>query len=301
MVARRASSVTEHEEELAERDRLDHLDAKIRELQPKRRALIDKFLRLSDEQQDMFNERAPQQGRLEALNEEHRLIGRDLAHVRGQLDAARRLRDDRLIAVRELRAAMPKTARSRVDLIRKEVEQLELEQQTRAVPLEEENALIGRMRSLRKEVSLAEAEGAAVAKQREALRVAEDAFEAGRVEVERLRRVLDEMRAARDHAMESLKGELVVVGQHMARLREKSQERGIVRRDLEEIDRTLRGMEREFDDLRHRYRARRGEARRVVIEHNRSARRAVSDPSAMDRAVDDRLEQLLKEGKIRLA
>ncbi|MCI4347936.1 MAG: hypothetical protein L3J97_04880 [Thermoplasmata archaeon] len=301
MVVRRASPDTDHMEERAERERLDHLEAKMRELRPRRETLIDQFLRLSDEQRDLFNQRTPQQGRLEALNEKHRLIGRDLARLRGQLDAARRLRDERLVAVRDLRTAMPKSARSRVDLLRKEVEKLELEQQTRAVPLEEENALIGRMRLLRKEVSLAEAEGAVVAKQRDALRLAEEAFEGGRVEVERLRHVLDEMRTARDQAMEALKAELVVVGQHMARLREKSQERGSVRRDLEDIDRSLQGMEREFDDLRHRNRARRGEARRVVVEHNRSARRAVSDPSAMDRAVDDRLERLLKEGKIRLA
>ena len=300
MVVRPASPESDRAEERAERDRLDQLDAKIREVRPKRQTLIDRFLRLSDEQQEMFNQRSPEQSRLESLNEEHRLLGRDLAQIRSQLDTARRVRDDRLVAVRELRAEMPKTARSRVDLLRKEIGKLELEQQTRAVPLSEENALIDRMRLLRKESSLAEAEGALVAKHREALRVAEETFEAGRVEVERLRHVLDEHRATRDRAMEALKAELIVAGQHMARLREKSQERGTVRRELDEIDHTLRGLEREFDDLRHRYRARQGEARKVVVEHNRSARRAVSDPSAMDRAVDDRLERLLKEGKIRL-
>jgi uncharacterized coiled-coil DUF342 family protein len=290
----------DREEEHADRRRLDQLDAKIRELRPKRQALIQELLRLSEEQRELFNARTPQQGRLEELNEAHRRLGRELGPLRSELDRARRARDERLVTVRELRASLPKSARSPVDQLKKEMLKLELEQQTRAVPLEEENALIDRMRQLRKEVTVAESEVAEVTKRVEALRVAETAFESARVEVERLRKALDDHRGARDQAMETLKGELVVAGQAMARLREKSQARGTVRRELDDVDRTLRGMEREFDDLRRAYRARRGDARRVVVEHNRSARRAVSDPSQLDRAVDDRMEQLLKEGKIRL-
>ncbi len=290
----------DREEERAERHRLDQLDAKIRELRPKRHALIQEVLKLSDEQRDMFNRRAPQQARLEELNDAHRKLGRDLGHIRSELDQARRVRDERLATVRELRAAMPKSARSAVDQLKKEMNKLELQQQTRAVPLDEENALIDRMRQLRKEIAVADSEAAEVARRGETLRAAEVAFESARADVDRLRKALDDQRAARDQAMETLKGELVAAGQGMARLREMSQARGMVRRQLDEIDRALRGMEREFDELRRQYRARRGEARRVVVEHNRSARRAVSDPSEMDRAVDDRMEQLLKEGKIRL-
>lgn len=290
----------DREEDRAERRRLDQLDAKIRELRPKRQALIQELLRLSEEQREMFNSRAPQQARLEELNETHRRLGRDLGSLRSELDRARHTRDERLAVVRELRSSLPKSARSPVDQLKKEMVKLELQQQTRAVPLEEENALIDRMRQLRKEVAVAESEAAEVTKRVDALRGAESAFELARAEVERLRKALDDQRAARDRAMESLKGELVAAGQAMARVREKAQARGTVRRELDDIDRTLRGMEREFDDLRRQYRARRGEARRLVVEHNRSARRAVSDPSELDRTVDDRMEQLLKEGKIRL-
>jgi uncharacterized coiled-coil DUF342 family protein len=290
----------DREEDRTERRRLDQLDAKIRELRPKRQALIHELLRLSDEQREMFNARAPQQARLEELNEAHRRLGRELGPLRSDLDRARRARDERLAVVRELRASMPKSARSPADQLKKEMAKLELQQQTRAVPLDEENALIDRMRQLRKEVGVAESEAAEVAKRVAALRAAEAAFEAARDDVERLRKALDDQRAARDQAMETLKGELVVAGQAMAQLREKAQARGTVRRQLDDLDHALRGMEREFDDRRRQYRARRGEARRVVVEHNRSARRAVSDSSEMDRAVDDRMEQLLKEGKIRL-
>jgi len=290
----------DREAEREERHRLDQLDAKIRELRPKRQSMIQELLRLSDEQREMFEQRAPQQARLEELNEVHRKLGRELALLRNELEAARRARDERLGIVRERRAAMPKSARSPADLLRKEMGRLELEQQTRAVPLTEENALIDRMRQLRREIAVTESEAAEVAKRGEALRTAEAAFESARSEVDRLRHLLDEKRADRDQAMETLKGELVGAGQAMARLREKSHARGTVRRELDEIDHSLRALEREFNDLRRAHFARRGESRRVVVEHNRSARRAVSDPSAMDRAVDDRLEQLLKEGKIRL-
>ena len=290
----------DREEERAERHRLDQLDAKIRELRPKRQALIQELLRLSEQQRDMFNSRGPQQARLEELHEAHRKLGRELGPLRSELDRARRARDDRLGVVRELRGSMPKSARSPVDQLKKEMVKLELEQQTRAVPLDEENALINRMRQLRKEVAAAESGAAEMTKRVEALRAAEGAFETARADVDRLRKALEDQRTARDQAMESLKGELVVAGQAMARLREQAQIRGAVRRELDDLDRTLRGMEREFDDLRRQHRARRGEARRVIVDHNRSARRAVSDPSEMDRAVDDRMQQLLKEGKIRL-
>lgn len=301
MLERTRPSDLEREEERADRRRLDQLDAKIRELRPKRQQLIQELLRLSDEQRVMFEQRSPQQAKLEDLNDAHKGLGRELNRIRAELEQARRRGDDRLGTVRELRAAMPKSAHSPSAQLKKEMEKLELQQQTRAVSLEEENALIAHMRQLRKEISVAESEAAEVTKRAETLHAAEAAFEEARAEVERLRRALDDQRAARDRAMESLKGELVVAGQQMAQLRDKSRERGAVRRELDDVDRALRGMEREFDTLRRQYRARRGEARRLVVEHNRSARRAVSDPSELERTVDDRLEQLLKEGKIRLS
>lgn len=291
----------DREEERAERHRLDQLDAKIRELRPKRQALIQEVLRLSEEQREEFNGRAPQQARLEQLNEAHHQLGREMSRLRSELDRARRAREERLAVVRELRSTVPASARSSIDQLRREMAHLEIQQQTRAVPLDEENALIDRMRQMRKEIARAEAEAGEVAARREALRAAEASFESARVEVERLRGAMEVARAARDGAMGTLKAELVVAGQAMARLREKSQERGRLRRELDDLDRTLRGMEREFDDRRRQFRARRGEARKVVVEHNRSARRATSDPSELDRAVDDRLEQLLKGGKIRLS
>jgi uncharacterized coiled-coil DUF342 family protein len=290
----------DREEDRAERRRLDQLDLKIRELRAKRQSLIDDLLRLSEEQRKMFDGRGPQQARLEQLNEAHRQRGRDLSRVRNELDAARRTRDERLAEVREMRAAMPVSARSPADQLRREIGKLELQQQTRAVSLEEENALIDQMRQLRKEIAKSEAEAAGVALRAQALRAAEASFETARGEVERLRKALDELRSVRDQAMVDLKEELVAAGQAMARLREKSQARGIARRQLDEVDRTIRGLEREFDSLRRLRRDRRGEMRRVVVDHNRSARRATSEPSEMDRAVDDRLEQLLKGGKIRL-
>jgi len=301
MPPRGAPPEPDRAEERAERQRLDQLDAKIRELRPHRQALIKELLRLSEEQRQMFEQRTPQQSKLEELNGAHRSMGRDLSRLRQELDAARRQRDDRLVRVRELRAALPKSARYSTDQLRREIKKLEIEQQTKVVSLEAENALIGRMRQLRKEIAVADAEAQVVAQQAATLKEAEAAFEAARADVERLRHALDEGRSVRDQAMESLKGELVHAGQQMARLREKSQERGKVRRELDDVDRTLRGMEREFDTLRRQHHARRGEARRVVVEHNRTARRAVKDPSALERTVDDRLEQLLKEGKVRLS
>lgn len=287
-------------EDRAARARLDALDRELRALVPRRRALLDEYARLSDDQRRQLDAREPERARLEALHEAHRAVGRELGRLRSELEAARAVREQRLVALRELRNAAPKTAHLRVDHLRRELAQLELEQQTQARTLSEENRLIKQMRQLREEVAAAEAEAGLVAAHAARLAAAESAFEGARAEGERLRAALEERRGARDRAMASLQSELVVAGERMAKLREVAQARSGVRDQLEALDAQLRGMEREFDEIRRRQFARRRDARRAVVDHNRTVRRAVSDASAIDEAADRQLEALLREGRIRI-
>ncbi len=288
------------EEERTERHRLEQIETKLRELRPRRQELVQELLARVEDQRQLHGERGHRHQTLEQLNEEHRAIGRELSALRGGLGEALQRRDDRLARLRELRAALPQGGRAPIERTRREIEKLELDQQTRARPLAEENALIAHLRELRKELLQAEAEAGVARQQTDALRAAEREFESGRVEVERIRRELDRRRAERDQKMQALKTELVVVGQLVATLREAAAARGTIRQTLDALSDEIRDLEKEYDSIRQRHRDRRSEARRLLIDHNRSARRSTQDPRALDRAVDDRLETLLKEGKVRL-
>ncbi len=288
------------EEERTERHRLDQIETRLRELRLRRQELVQELLARADDLRHLHAERSHGHQTLEQLNGEHRAIGRDLSVLRRGLGEALQRRDDRLAHLRELRAALPQGGRPRIDRIRREVEKLELDQQTRALPLAEENALIAHLRELRKELAQAEAEAGLARQQTDAVRVAEREFETGRAEVERIRLELDHRRAERDQKMQALKTGLVEVGRLVATIREAAAARSAIRLKLDALSDEVRNLEREYESIRLRHRDRRSDARRLLIDHNRSARRSTQDPHALDRAVDDRLETLLKEGKIRL-
>ncbi len=288
------------EEERTERHRLDQIETRLRELRPRRQELVQELLARADDLRHLHAEQSHSHQTLGQLNDEHRAIGRDLSALRRGLGEALQQRDDRLARVRELRAALPQGGRPRIDRIRREVEKLELDQQTRAVPLADENALIAHLRELRKELSQAEAEVGLARQQTDAVRAAEREFETGRAEVERIRGELDHRRAEREQKMQALKTGLVELGRLVATIREAAAARGAIRLKLDALSDEVRNLEKEYDSIRQRHRDRRSDARRLLLDHNRSVRRSTQDPRALDRAVDDRLETLLEEGKIRL-
>lgn len=287
-------------EEREDQDRLRSLDVKIRELRGRRDQLLTQVHQLSDEQKALYDARQPRQATLESTNDEHRELGRELAAVRRDRDQARARLEAALVAARLARQELPHGTGTRPDQLKKELADLEIRQQTTALPLTEENALIDRMRELRRQMEVAEKNSQAILAKQAAFKERDEAVRASRAEVERLTSELQRVKTERDRRMESMRAQLVGVGQLVAEIREKSRRRGEAMARLDALMNDLRGLEREAQRLFLASRQRRHEARRAVVDYNREVRAKVGGGASTDRVADAQLEELLKRGRVTL-
>jgi uncharacterized coiled-coil DUF342 family protein len=293
-------SEEEEREDRADRDALDKIDAKLRDLRPRRQKLVEEVRRLSDDQRTLFESRAPRLASLEAADAEHRSLGHTLAGLRKDRDAARRAVDDALGRLREFRSLIPKGDHANPGQIRREIADLEMRQQTTALPIAEENALIGRVRELTKSLGAAEKSKAAVDDRARRQHELEEGMMAARKEVDRLGAELARVHTERDRRMQSIREQLVLEGKLVAEIREKARARGALMERLEGLNREVMGLEREGDRLVARQRDRRHEARQSLRNYNRSVRETTSGPDAYDRAAEAQLAELLKRGRVTL-
>jgi uncharacterized coiled-coil DUF342 family protein len=186
VTARPVLSEEAEREDEAERAELFRLEGKIRELRERRQRLVDDARKLSDEQRALYDARQPRQDRLEAAHRDHVELGHRLGELRRARDDARRASDQALVALREFRARLPQGEVPRPDAIRRAIRDLEMRQQTHALPRPEENALVDRVRLLSRQLGEAE-KGAAAADERSLkLRELEEALRIRRAEAERL-------------------------------------------------------------------------------------------------------------------
>jgi uncharacterized coiled-coil DUF342 family protein len=293
-------SEEEEREDRADRDALDKIDTKLRDLRPRRQKLVEEVRRLSDEQRTLFESRAPRLASLEAADAEHRSLGHALSSLRRDRDAARRAVDDALGRLREFRSLIPKGDHANPGQIHREIADLEMRQQTTALPIAEENALIGRVRELTKSLEAAEKSKAAVDDRARRQHELEEGLMAARKEVDRLGGELARVHTERDRRMQSIREQLVLEGRLVAEIREKARARGALMERLEGLNRDVMGLEREGDRLVARQRDRRHEARQSLRNYNRSVRETTSGPDAYDRAAEAQLAELLKRGRVTL-
>ncbi|MCI4337315.1 MAG: hypothetical protein L3K17_09075, partial [Thermoplasmata archaeon] len=235
-------------------------------------------------------------------HDEHRELGHQLADLRRQRDEARRRLDEAVAVARQARTELPRgTGAVRPEQLERELATLARRQETTALPLAEENALIDRMRELRKQLQSAEKDVALIKGHQEAQRAREEAMRAAHGEVERLSAELQRVKVERDRRMDSMRAQLLQVGQLVAQVREKARERGQVMERLDALMIDVRKLEREADDLVAASRQRRHEARRTVVDYNREVRdRVTGKGEASDRAAEAQLEELLKRGRVTL-
>ena len=294
------------DDEREDRDGFEKLratEAKLRELRSRRDALLTQVHALSDQQKALFDARQPQQQRLEQTHDEHREMGHQLAEVRRQRDDARRRLDEAVAAARMQRpvGARGTPPPARPEQIERELAVLARRQETTALPLSEENALIDHMRALRKQLEAAQRDASVLKEQQDAQRAKDEAVRAAHAEVQRLSDELTRVKVARDRLMESMRAQLLQVGQLVAQVREKARERGLVMERLDALMADVRKLEREADGLVAASRQRRHEARRTVLDHNREVRdRTAGRRESADRNADAQLEELLKRGRITL-
>ena len=287
------------QEERETRDRLREIDGKIRLLRDRRLALVDRVRELSAEQKALFDTRQIPQEKVERLHEEHRTLGRALAQLKSERDRARSRLDEAVARAREIRAEVNPAERVRPERIRKEIADLEAHQQTNALSLDEENALIARLRERTKLLKEVEAREAVLAEHEKKRRDAEAAVKAAREEVQTRTQDLEKARVERDRKMDEIRSELVRAGSVVAQIREKAAARREVMQKLDALGREMAALESEGRRLWLASRDRQQEARAAARAYG-PGRSRLGGSHPPDRT-DQKLEELLKRGKVTLS
>ncbi len=285
----------QHEREV--RSTLRSIDLRLRSLGDKRRTLIAEMRQLSTEQKALYDQRQTPSAEVERLYQEHHDLGKRIAELRLEREKARHAVQEAVVALRELKLTFAPGERERPDQIRREIAQLELRQQTRALPLPEENALIDRLRQRLKDLKAAEARAAVVAEHARLRTEAEARVVAARAELDRVTKLGVDGKAERDVKMTQVRARLVDAGEAVARLRAKGRERAAVMAQIDAVSREMDGLERDGRRLLGEMRARREEARRTVRAYAPGRR---PPPSLVDSAAEANLQELLKRGKVSL-
>lgn len=300
MAPRPILSDTDVTDERDARSRLRSIDSRLKSLGEKRHDLIVEMRRLSEEQKALYERRQVPAMEVERLYSEHGEMGKRLAALRAERVAARGALERAVVALRELKLSFEPGERVRPEQIRREIAQLELRQQTNALPLPEENALIAQLRQRSQDLKVAEARTQVVAEHDRQRKEAEARIAAGRAEVERLTTELSKAKIDRDAKMNEVRGKLVDAGGLVAALRTKGKERSAVMAEIDAVSREMRDLERDGRRTLGEIRARRDEARRTVRAY--APRRGGSAASAAaESAAEAHLQELLKRGKVTLS
>jgi len=288
----------EEREDREDREKLRSLDTKLRSLFDRREELIVEVRRLASEQKAIYDRREAPQAEVEKLYDEHHQLGKRIAELRTARESARKKVEEAIVHVREARLSFAPGERVRPEQMRKEIQQLELRQQTRALPIEEENALIALLRQRSQELKQAEARSAVVAEHQQKLKEAEAALVAAREEFLTRGKELTGAKTERDSKMVAVRAKLEVAGGLIASLREKGRARSELITKIDAISREMDGLEREARQLLARSRSRREQARRMLRVYTHT--RGPPSEEVLATAAEAHLEELLKRGKVTL-
>ncbi len=292
--------VLSEEDERADREdrhRLRELDSKLNGLHRRRQDLIAEMRRLSTEQKALYDRRQAPQDEVEKLYAGHGDLGKKYAELRKQRDAARAAVQDSVIQLRELKLSFTPGERVRPEQIRREIAELELRQQTRALPIDEENALIARLRQRTQDLKDAEARAGVVAEHERQRKEAESKVAAARAEVDRLGLEMQRTKTEREARMSEIRSKLEAAGGLVAELRAKGKARAEVMAEIERVSHEMAGLEREGRQILGAGRARREEARKALRTYSR---RGAPAEDILASTAEAQLEELWKRGKITL-
>jgi len=288
----------EEREDRDDRDRIRTLDTKLRSLFDRREAMILEVRKITSEQKSIYDRRQEPQVEVERLYEEHHLLGRRIAELRSARETARKKVEDAVVNVREARLSFAPGERVRPDQIRKEIAELELRQQTRALPIDEEYALIALLRQRSHDLKQAEARTAVVASHQQKLKDAEAALVAAREEFATRTQELAAAKTDRDSKMMAVRAKLEVAGGLIATLREKGKARAELVAQIDALSRDMDTLDREARQLLARSRSRRDQARRTLRAYTHT--RGPPSEELLAATAEANLEELLKRGKVTL-
>ena len=298
MPPRALLSDEEEREDREDRDKLRSLDSKLRSLFDRREDLIAEVRRVSAEQKSIYDRRQAPQEEVERLYEEHHQLGKKIVEVRNAREAARKKVEEAVVQVREARLVIAPGERVRPDQIRREIAALELRQQTRALSLDDENALIALLRQRTKELKQSEARTAVAEAHQQKLKESEAALTAAREEFAARGKELVAVKADRDSKMVAVRQKLEVAGGLIASLREKGRARADLIAKIDALGREMDGLEREGRELLAKSRTRREQARRMLRAYAHT--RGPPSEELLATTAEAHLEELLKRGKVTL-
>jgi uncharacterized coiled-coil DUF342 family protein len=286
------------QEERADQDLLNRLEARHGTLLDKRHQLITDVRRISSEQKALYDERQTPQHEVERLYDEHAKLGKRLSELRVLRDKARHQVEAKVIARRELLFTLGTGEPQRPELIRKEIAELELRQQTRALPIDEENALIKHLRQRSKELKEAEAHAAQILEHARQRKTADEAIVEARGAVEQVVQEMERTRVERDRKMVEVRTKLEMAGGLVAEMRAKGRARADLMAQVDAVSKEIAALELEGRTVFQRLRARRDEARRLLRTFSPPKERVPRD--LVTTAADRRFEELMKRGKVNL-
>jgi uncharacterized coiled-coil DUF342 family protein len=291
-------SEEEEQKDRDDRDRLQEMERKFRSLETRRGTLIEEMRRLSSEQKALYDRRQAPQQEVERIYDEHGALGKRLMELRSAREKARRHLEAAIVAVRELRLTFPATERVRPDQLKREIADLELKQQTSALPIDEENALIGRIRERSRELKTAESRAATVLEHEKQRKEADARVRACRAEVDRLGAEFAQAKADRDAMMASIRTKLETAGSIVAEMRARGKARAELMEKIDGMSREMATLDEEARRIYGESRARREEAQRTLRTYTRP--RGRTNDEVASNVADAQLQELLKRGKITL-
>jgi uncharacterized coiled-coil DUF342 family protein len=300
-VPSRTPRISEQHAEREERDDQDllrRLETRHGTLLDRRHELIVEIRRLSSEQKALYDQRQAPQAEVERLYEEQVELGKRLVELRNAREKARHQVETSVIARRELLLTLGPEEPQRPEQIRREIAELELHQQTHALPLEEENALIARLRQRTKELKETEAHGATIEEHVRRRKEADAAITEARALAERLGEEMEKARIERGRKMVEIRTRLELAGGMLAEMRTKGRTRAELMQQIDAVGREIADLEREGQEVFQRLKARREDARRTMRSFAPPRERVPADIVAT--AADRRFEELMKRGKVNL-
>lgn len=286
-------------EEREDRDRLEAIDSKLRVLHQRREDLVEQFRQITAEQRALYDAQHGPQAAAEQRYEEHRKLGREVARLRDARNSARAKLDELTARTREIRSEIPVSERARPEQVRKEIADLEHRQQTSALPIKEENALIARMRERSQFLKELEAHAAVLAEHEKRLKEAETAMREARTEVARLGTETVRMKGDRDAKLDEVRSNLAAQGSVVAQMRAKGTLRRELMEKLDVANREFATLDREALQLLEKSRRRREEARDAARRFA-PQRRGAGPEEVRAHVAESTLEQLKKHGRVTL-
>ncbi len=275
-------------------------EQKLRGMKERRAEMLALARRFAEEAFDLQNHRGPIYQEVETLHQEFRDLGKKLGELRSERDRLRGRVDALRIELRESGEGHDRRARPRPDRLVQEIAALEKKQQTTAMPIKEENALIDRMRELRAQLGEAEKNQSVWKAKDESLQGLRVELDAARKRDEEISIEVEKIQKHRDEVMRNVKSRLTEVGHLVAEIRAKGKARAELIGKVDKLSDEIRDLEKSVMGLLHQSRERKNEARKLLDEHNRSVRQMTRNEEVISKNAEDNLKALFKNGKIAL-